>query len=153
MKTLFTSLYFTSPGFSKVKSQSYVTTDSQSATLSWCQALIWDPWPIFPLLSLIIFRQLWVCWCGVPSLMRGQVCNLQCDDASSITSYIATNGLSEILIFQHSFNWVYRNAYAVQCTYDLPQLISFLPSQCLSVLLLVEGLSVNIKTYSECHSS
>jgi hypothetical protein len=24
----------------------------------------------------IIFRQLWVCWCGAPSLMRGWVCNL-----------------------------------------------------------------------------
>jgi hypothetical protein len=34
------------------------------------------------------------------------------------------------------------NAYAVHCIYDLPQLISSLPSQCLSVLPLVEGLSV-----------
>jgi hypothetical protein len=33
------------------QSQSYITTDSQS----WCQAPIWDPRPIFPLLSLIIF--------------------------------------------------------------------------------------------------
>jgi hypothetical protein len=24
-----------------------ITTDSQSASLSWCQAPIWDPWPIF----------------------------------------------------------------------------------------------------------
>jgi hypothetical protein len=29
-----------------------------------------------------------------PSLKRGRVCNLQCNDASSISSYIATNGLS-----------------------------------------------------------
>jgi hypothetical protein len=32
--------------------------------------------------------------CGALSLMRGRVCNLQCNDASSISSYIATDGLS-----------------------------------------------------------
>jgi hypothetical protein len=32
--------------------------------------------------------------CRAPSLMRGRVCNLQCNDASSISSYIATDGLS-----------------------------------------------------------
>jgi hypothetical protein len=26
---------------------SYITTEGQSASLSWCQALISDPWPIF----------------------------------------------------------------------------------------------------------
>jgi hypothetical protein len=29
-----------------------------------------------------------------PSLTRGRVCNLQCNDASSISSYIVTDGLS-----------------------------------------------------------
>jgi hypothetical protein len=29
------------------KSRSYVTTDGQSANLSWCQAPIWDPWTYF----------------------------------------------------------------------------------------------------------
>jgi hypothetical protein len=28
------------------ESQSYLTTDGQSASPSWCQARIWDPWPI-----------------------------------------------------------------------------------------------------------
>jgi hypothetical protein len=37
-------------------SQSFITTDSQLASLSWCQAPIWCPQPVFPLLSLIIFR-------------------------------------------------------------------------------------------------
>jgi hypothetical protein len=32
--------------------------------------------------------------CRAPSLTRGRVCNLQCNDASSISSYIATDGLS-----------------------------------------------------------
>jgi hypothetical protein len=32
--------------------------------------------------------------CRAPSLTRGRVCNLQCNDASSISSYIATVGLS-----------------------------------------------------------
>jgi hypothetical protein len=30
-----------------------------------------------PLLSLIIFRQLRVCWCGAPSLARSRVCSFQ----------------------------------------------------------------------------
>jgi hypothetical protein len=37
------------------QSQSYITTDSQSASLSWFQAPIWDPRQIFLLLHLIIF--------------------------------------------------------------------------------------------------
>jgi hypothetical protein len=40
------------------------------------------------------FRQLRVCWCGAPSLTRGRVCNLKCNDVSSISNYIATDGLS-----------------------------------------------------------
>jgi hypothetical protein len=32
--------------------------------------------------------------CRAPSLTRGRVCNLQCNDACSISSYIATYGLS-----------------------------------------------------------
>jgi hypothetical protein len=35
-----------------------------------------EPVNNFPLF-LIIFRQLWVCWCRVPSLMGGQVCSFQ----------------------------------------------------------------------------
>jgi hypothetical protein len=31
----------------KTLSQSYIMTGSQSASLSWCQAPIWNPWPIF----------------------------------------------------------------------------------------------------------
>jgi hypothetical protein len=62
---------------SRSQSQSYITTDSQSASLSWCQAPIWDPRPIFLLLSLIISRQLRVCWCGAPSLTRGLVWSFQ----------------------------------------------------------------------------
>jgi hypothetical protein len=61
----------------KSQSQSYITTDSQSASLSWSQAPIWDTRPIFLLLSLIIFRQLQICWCGAPSLTRSRVCSFQ----------------------------------------------------------------------------
>jgi hypothetical protein len=32
--------------------------------------------------------------CRAPSLTRGRVCNLQCNNASSVSSYIATDGLS-----------------------------------------------------------
>jgi hypothetical protein len=33
--------------------QSYIMTDSQSASPSWCQEPIWDPRPISPILSFI----------------------------------------------------------------------------------------------------
>jgi hypothetical protein len=36
------------------QSKSYIMTESQSASPSWYEAPIWDPWPIFPILSLII---------------------------------------------------------------------------------------------------
>jgi hypothetical protein len=32
---------------SKSRSRSHITTDSESASQSWCQAPIWDPRPIF----------------------------------------------------------------------------------------------------------
>jgi hypothetical protein len=38
-----------------IQSQSYITTDSLSASPSWYQAPTWDPRPIFPILSLIIY--------------------------------------------------------------------------------------------------
>jgi hypothetical protein len=72
-------------------SQSYITTGSQSASPSWCQAPIWDPRPICSILALIIFRHLRVCSCRAPSLTRRRICNLQCNDASSISSCIATD--------------------------------------------------------------
>jgi hypothetical protein len=53
-------------------SQSYVTTDGQLASLSWCQAPSRAQNQIF-----VTVRQLWVCWCGAPSLTRGWVCHLQ----------------------------------------------------------------------------
>jgi hypothetical protein len=46
----------------------------QSASMSWCQAPIWDPQAIFPLVFL--YWQLWFSWCGASSLMRGWICNL-----------------------------------------------------------------------------
>jgi hypothetical protein len=50
----------------------YVTTDGQSASLSWNKA------PISGLhQSFITLRQVRVCWCGALSLTRGRVCRLQ----------------------------------------------------------------------------
>jgi hypothetical protein len=59
------------------QSQCYIMTDGQSAILPRCHVPIWDPWPIFLLLPLIIFRQLRVCWCEASSLTRSLVCSLQ----------------------------------------------------------------------------
>jgi hypothetical protein len=50
-------------------SRSYLTTDSQSASLSWCQATIWTRVKFFSLLQ-ILFRQSWVCYFMTPSLNR-----------------------------------------------------------------------------------
>jgi hypothetical protein len=61
----------------KVESQNYITTYCQSASLSWCQAPIWDPRSVFLFSLWLFFRQLWVCWCGAPSLTRGRVCSFQ----------------------------------------------------------------------------
>jgi hypothetical protein len=52
------------------QSQSYITTNGQSASLSWFQAPIWHPLSIFSLISLIIFRKLRVFYVGRP-LRRG----------------------------------------------------------------------------------
>jgi hypothetical protein len=57
------------------KSQSYVTTDGQSASLSWCQATIRARDQFYFLLE-IFFRHLRVCYFVAPSLTRGRVCNL-----------------------------------------------------------------------------
>jgi hypothetical protein len=55
------------------QSQSYVMTEGQSASLSWCQAPIWD------LRSHLLFLwQMRVCCYGAPSMTRGRVCLLQC---------------------------------------------------------------------------
>jgi hypothetical protein len=59
------------------QSQSYVTTNGQSGSLSWCEAPIWDPRPIVLLLFSIIFRQLRTCLCVAPSLMRTRVYSFQ----------------------------------------------------------------------------
>jgi hypothetical protein len=66
----------------KFKVQSYVTTDGQSTSLSWCQAPSGKQDRIF-----VTVRQLRVCWCGAPSLRRGRVCRLQLLLASLAQSF------------------------------------------------------------------
>jgi hypothetical protein len=56
-------------------SQSYLTTDGQSASLSWCQVNFRARDQFFFLLE-IFCRQLQVCYFVAPSLTRGRVCNL-----------------------------------------------------------------------------
>jgi hypothetical protein len=57
---------------SHCQSQSYVTTDGQSASLPSYQtpSVAQDQ-------ILITVRQLWICWCEAPSLTRGRFCRLQ----------------------------------------------------------------------------
>jgi hypothetical protein len=72
-------------------SSSYIAIDSQSAV---CLG-------VFPLLEqvtkyYISLRDNYILYfsCRAPTLIRGRVCKLQCNDASSISSYIATDSLS-----------------------------------------------------------
>jgi hypothetical protein len=57
---------------SRVESESYVTTDGQSASLSWNKVPIWGLRTDF-----YTVRQLRVCWCGEFSLTRERVCHLR----------------------------------------------------------------------------
>jgi hypothetical protein len=52
--------------------ESYVTTDGQSASLSWNKAPIWGLRSVF-----ISVRLLRVCWCGTLSLTKGIICRLK----------------------------------------------------------------------------
>jgi hypothetical protein len=54
------------------ESESYITTDGQSASLPWNKAPIWGLRPEF-----YTVRHMRVCWRGALSLMRGGVCRLQ----------------------------------------------------------------------------
>jgi hypothetical protein len=57
----------------ETESESYITTDGQSAILSWSKAPIWGLRPDFYYcLTIAGF------WYGAPSLTRGRVCLLQC---------------------------------------------------------------------------
>jgi hypothetical protein len=55
-------------GLTQVRVRSYVTTDGQSASLSWNKALIWS-WRQ----DLYYCQTVSVCWCGALSLTRGRV--------------------------------------------------------------------------------
>jgi hypothetical protein len=59
----------------KAKVKNYLTTDSVSVSLSWCQAII-RALPNFSFSMKFSFRQLLVCYFMAPSLTRGRVCNL-----------------------------------------------------------------------------
>jgi hypothetical protein len=57
---------------SESESESYVTTDGQSASLCWNKAPICGLRPDFYYCQTVA-----VCWCGALSLTRGRVCRLQ----------------------------------------------------------------------------
>jgi hypothetical protein len=89
----------------KLKLNLKLIYDSQSASLSWCQAPIWDPRSIF-LFFLISFRQLRVCYFVAPSLTRGCVCNLlyNCFWAMPEQSLLG-RGPSELTAIFHCLSW------------------------------------------------
>jgi hypothetical protein len=76
-----TTLHFTQPNWltaAESESESYATTDGQSASLSWYKAPIWVYDQIFiAVRNTEYVGQLRVCWYGALSLTRGRVCRLQ----------------------------------------------------------------------------
>jgi hypothetical protein len=69
-----------------IQSQSFLTIDSQSASLSWYQATI-RAFDQFSFLLEIFLRQLRVCYFMAPPLPRGRVCNLLLLLGSSAQSF------------------------------------------------------------------
>jgi ribosomal protein L24E len=61
------------------RSRSYFTTDSQSDSMSWYRAPLWDLWPDIISCRNVAVWNLRSCICGAPSLTRRLVCNLQCN--------------------------------------------------------------------------
>jgi hypothetical protein len=59
------------------QSQSNLTTDDQSASLTWYHATIWDPRPIFLALPRNYLQTFPIFYYWSPSLNRGRFCNLQ----------------------------------------------------------------------------
>jgi hypothetical protein len=85
----------------RLQSQSYVTTDGQSASLSWCVAPSGTQGQIF-----VTVRQLRVCLCGTPSLTRGRVCRFQL--LLALTSAVI---LGSCLRFETPPTWRARSPY------------------------------------------
>jgi hypothetical protein len=54
----------------------------------------WPSWSRWPDVTFICVTITFYFSCRAPSLTRGRVCNLQCNAASSISSYIVPDGLS-----------------------------------------------------------
>jgi hypothetical protein len=86
--------YRTRSSRSRSRSQSYVTTDGQSASLSWCQASSETQDQIF-----VTARRLRFSWCGAPSLTRGRVCRLKLLLVSPVQSFSSSSPAGLMTIF------------------------------------------------------
>jgi hypothetical protein len=64
---------------SRSRSRSYFTTASQSESMSWYRASLWDLRPDITSCRNVAVWNLRSCVYGAPSLTRGRVCNLQCN--------------------------------------------------------------------------
>jgi hypothetical protein len=61
------------------RSRTYFTTDAQSVSMSWYRASSWDLRPDITSCPNVAVWNLRSCFCGVPSLKRRRICNLQCN--------------------------------------------------------------------------
>jgi hypothetical protein len=98
------------------ESESYVTTDGQSGSLSWYKAPIWGLRPDF----FFAVGQLRVCWYGALSLTRGRVCRLQL--LSRPVPYLCLSPLKSSLCVwnrRHLFSRLYLPSQQFGCLGNL----------------------------------
>jgi hypothetical protein len=84
---------------SEDRSRSYFTTDGQSVSMSWYRAPLWDLQPDITSCRNVAVWNLRSCFCGAPSLARGRVCNLQCNQWRLINLYHPGQWLNSFVLF------------------------------------------------------
>jgi hypothetical protein len=137
--TVFTKGMF-HPSAQRCQSQSYIRTDSKSASLCWCW---WNLQPICILLSLIFLRQLWICWYGVPSLNRSRVCSFQ----FLLTSSLYKLGMDSVESTISSSSLVWHHTIVAAETWFWP-----FPRYSLSLLARPLSCRVTINIKVKCYN-
>jgi hypothetical protein len=94
------------------RSRSYFATDSQSVSMSWYRAPLWDLQPDIISCRNVAVCNLRPCICGAPSLTRGRVCNVYlcwCLDVDPSADAARNNSCIVAIVGYHEIS-VYRTA-------------------------------------------
>jgi hypothetical protein len=114
------------------QSQSHITTDGQSVSMSWCQAQSGT----FDQKYFFSFSKLRSCLCGEPSLTRGRVCHLSVLVNTVYSTQSVITYIIYILCHTHFSDLQYIQASFSPCF--VQQIMPYL----LLVLRDIRGLSV-----------